>query len=87
MPNYKKGVSSSLSFGENLQICFWQTDTGGFAICGLIIKTLQISDFRTCTPKKFADLRLRDEAKNFKICNLRQNKIACPFLLYLGYHK
>jgi hypothetical protein len=26
-------------------------------ICGLIITNLQICDLRTCTPKKFADLR------------------------------
>ena len=59
----------------SLKIC-------GFAVCGIIITNLQIGDFWTGTRQKFADLRLRNEPKNLRICDLRTNKkIACPPLI------
>ncbi len=42
--------------------------------CGLIITNLRIYNLRTSTPQKFADLRLRKEPKNLRICDLRTNK-------------
>jgi hypothetical protein len=33
-------------------------------------KNLQLCDLRTGTPKKIADLRLRNEPKNLRICDL-----------------
>jgi hypothetical protein len=40
----------------------------------LFLATLRICDLRTGTPKKFADLRLRNELKNLRICDLRNKK-------------
>jgi hypothetical protein len=45
-----------------------------FAICGLIIKKLRVWDLRIGTPQKFANLRLRNEPKNLRICDLRTNQ-------------
>ncbi len=50
----------------------------GSAICGLIVTNLQICDLRTGTPKKLADLRLRNETKS--------KKFACPPLECCTYH-
>jgi hypothetical protein len=36
-------------------------------ICGFIITNLRICDLRTGTPKKFANLLLRNEPKNLRI--------------------
>ncbi len=55
----------------------WDTkEVCGFAIFGLIITNLRICDLWTGPPRKFADLRLRTEPKNLRIC--RQKKFACP---------
>jgi hypothetical protein len=42
---------------------------GNFRICDceLIIRNLRVSDLRTGTPQKLADLRLRKEPKNLRI--------------------
>jgi hypothetical protein len=55
----------------------------GFAICGLIFTNLRICGLRIGTPKKFVDLRLQNEPKNLRICDLRtkQKKLRvhlCP---------
>jgi hypothetical protein len=66
----------------DLQIC-------GFAICGLKITNLRICDFRTGTPQKFADLQLRNEPKNLRICDLwtKRKKFAFPPLNYYIWRK
>jgi hypothetical protein len=49
-----------------------------FAICGLGYQgnlwIYLICDLRTGTPKKFADLRLRNVPKNLRICDPRKTK-------------
>ncbi len=47
---------------------------GNLWLCELIITNLWICYFRTGTPKKFADLWLRNEPKNLRICDLRTKK-------------
>jgi hypothetical protein len=48
-------------------------------IFGLIITNLRIYDLRTGTPQKYAGLRLRNEPKNLRICDLRTtNEICVP---------
>jgi hypothetical protein len=61
--------------GPSANVAIW-----GFATCGLIFTNLRICDLWPGTPKKFVDLRLRNEPKNFLICDLRTNKkrSACP---------
>ncbi len=49
----------------------------GFEICGLIISHLWISNLRTGRPQKFADFRLENKPKNFRICDLWTNKKIC----------
>jgi hypothetical protein len=57
---------SSALFCRNLQICdLWINH-----------KNLLICDFWTNSPRKFADMRLRNERKNLRICNLRTLKIS-----------
>jgi|688.fasta_scaffold668368_1 hypothetical protein len=51
---------------------------GNLQICELILKTLRISYLWTGTPQKFADLFLRNEPKNLRICNLQTNKQNLP---------
>ncbi len=51
----------------------------GFAICVLVNRHLQIRNLSTRIPQKFADLRLRIEPKNVRICDLQTlNKICAP---------
>jgi hypothetical protein len=41
-------------------------------------KSIKFADLRTGTPKKFADLRLRNEPENLRICDFRTfKKFAC----------
>jgi hypothetical protein len=63
---------SSVVFCRNLRICDLRINH----------KKLRVCDLRTNTPKKFADLRLRNEPKNLRNGDLRTLKmIACPPLL------
>jgi hypothetical protein len=51
-----------------LRFVEWDTkEICRFAICGFIITNLRICDLRTGTPKKFANLQLRNEPKNLRI--------------------
>ncbi len=66
----------------DLQFADWDTEEIWGAICGIIITNLRICGLRTGTPQKFADLRLRNEAKNVRICGLLTNKkLSCPSLV------
>ncbi len=58
----------------DLRFADWVTkEICGFAICGLIMTFLRISDLRTGTPQKVAYVWLRIEPKNLRICDLRTN--------------
>jgi hypothetical protein len=66
---------SSALFRRNLQICdLWINH-----------KNLLICDFWTNSPRKFADMRLRNERKNLRICNLRTLKISLLVHLWKKY--
>jgi hypothetical protein len=58
---------SCAEFCRNLQFCDLQKNHTNLRIC----------DLRTGTPKKLADLRLRNEPKNLRICG-PSKKFTCP---------
>ncbi len=59
----------------DLQFGDWGTkEICEFAICGLIITFLQICNLQTSTPQEFADVRLQNEPKNLRICDMRTNR-------------
>jgi hypothetical protein len=49
----------------------------GYAICILTITNLRICKLRTATTQKFANLRLPNEPKILRICDLRTKKKIC----------
>jgi hypothetical protein len=67
-----------LYVGKNLRICGLGPHENLW-ICDLRINHYKFMDLRAGTPKKFADLRLRNDPINVQICDLRTNtKISVP---------
>ncbi len=73
--NHSRSESETFRLCKFVELRFADWDTKeicGFAICGLIITNL-----RTCTSPKFADLPLPNEPKHLRISELLTNKKNC----------
>jgi hypothetical protein len=78
----KRGVSSSLSYGEKF-IDLRLADPKNLQICYLRIyhKILRFAISGLAHSRKFANLRLRNEPNNLRICGSRTaKKCVCPHM-------